>query len=285
MRVVPPRINTRGSIPHKEEKTVTQEPITLFAWGYWGWGNSTGELVECVDAVEHSRGFAPPVFVDIRIQRAVRAVGFNGNAFEETVKQPRYHWMSGLGNQAIVDHSLRGVRIKDPKAANNLLNLALDLAKQNQRTLFFCSCEAPYADGKPFCHRVAVANLVIKYARQRHESVQVVEWPGSAPQMIDLKVAPEITRKLRHGQKNMTLDEPVALAQYAGLGWGSVVRAHSEEGEIAFRTGPARRANDAWCLPVLTDPTDPSMTPDKLFASAAQWQRKNGYAARLVTKS
>ena len=56
-------------------------PTTLFTWGYYGWGNATSQLVEMVDAVERARGFAPPMFVDIRIRRAVRAKGFQGDAF------------------------------------------------------------------------------------------------------------------------------------------------------------------------------------------------------------
>ncbi len=51
---------------------------TLFTWGYYGWGNHTPSPVEAVDAVETSRGFQPPVFVDIRIRRSVRAAGFTG---------------------------------------------------------------------------------------------------------------------------------------------------------------------------------------------------------------
>jgi hypothetical protein len=39
--------------------------ITLFSWGYWGWGNVTRQFVEAVDAAEASRGFAPPLFVDV----------------------------------------------------------------------------------------------------------------------------------------------------------------------------------------------------------------------------
>jgi hypothetical protein len=37
---------------------------TLFTWGYYGWGNVTAQLVEAVEAVEASRGFEPPSFVD-----------------------------------------------------------------------------------------------------------------------------------------------------------------------------------------------------------------------------
>jgi hypothetical protein len=45
--------------------------------------NATPQLVESVDAVETSRGFEPPIFVDIRIRRNVWAKGFVGNAFEK----------------------------------------------------------------------------------------------------------------------------------------------------------------------------------------------------------
>lgn len=56
------------------------KPITLFTWGYWGWGGAPQEFVRGADAVEKSRGFKPPVFVDIRILRNVKAKGFCGNA-------------------------------------------------------------------------------------------------------------------------------------------------------------------------------------------------------------
>ena len=58
---------------------------TLFTWGYYGWGNHTPSLVEAVDAVETERGFQPPIFVDIRLRRSVRAAGFTGQAFERLV--------------------------------------------------------------------------------------------------------------------------------------------------------------------------------------------------------
>ena len=34
--------------------------ITIFSWGYWGWGNATPQLVHLVDSVEAARGFNPP---------------------------------------------------------------------------------------------------------------------------------------------------------------------------------------------------------------------------------
>ena len=54
---------------------------TVFAWGYWGWGEATQELVKRLDAVEGSRGFVPPLLVDVRVSRSVRATGFRGDAF------------------------------------------------------------------------------------------------------------------------------------------------------------------------------------------------------------
>ncbi len=76
--------------------------LTLFTWGYWGWGNCTEQFVEATDAIEDQRGFRPPFFVDVRISRSVRAVGFNGNAFGKMLGPKRCHWMKSLGNKRIV---------------------------------------------------------------------------------------------------------------------------------------------------------------------------------------
>jgi hypothetical protein len=73
--------------------------LTVFSWGYDGWGNATSELKQAVDAVERSRGFKSPFFVDIRIQRSARAKGFTGTNFESTlVMTAMFGWMtSGIG--------------------------------------------------------------------------------------------------------------------------------------------------------------------------------------------
>jgi hypothetical protein len=49
-----------------------------------------------IDAVEKARGFAPPLFVDIRISRSVRAPGFNRAPFEGVVGKSRYRWLDDL---------------------------------------------------------------------------------------------------------------------------------------------------------------------------------------------
>jgi hypothetical protein len=51
--------------------------LTMFTWGYDGWGSSTRQLKEAVDAVEQARGFEPPCFVDVRISRGVWAEGLD----------------------------------------------------------------------------------------------------------------------------------------------------------------------------------------------------------------
>lgn len=124
------------------------EPLTLFTWGYWGWGNSTGQLIEAVDAVEGARGFGAPLFVDIRLSRSVRAPGFNGRAFEEAVGASRYRWMPDLGNLAVQDGGDEPIKIKNPAAAETLLDIADEAARDNRRVVFFCACETPGVDGE-----------------------------------------------------------------------------------------------------------------------------------------
>lgn len=85
--------------------------VSLFTWGYWGWGNATAQLVEAVDAVEASRGFKPPMFVDIRLFRKVRAVGFRDRAFEGLLGPSRYVWLDKLGNLDAQKKDRRGSRI------------------------------------------------------------------------------------------------------------------------------------------------------------------------------
>ena len=118
-------------------------PLSLFTFGYYGWGNSTPQLVQAVDAVERSRGFKPPIFVDIRIRRAVRAPGFNGNAFGELLGEKRHRWIKALGNKQIETRTGPRIQIAEPRAVNELLDLANVAAEDQRRLIFFCGCEWP----------------------------------------------------------------------------------------------------------------------------------------------
>src|ERR1700730_2953028 len=163
---------------------------TIFSWVYYGWGNHTAQLIEAVDAVEESRGFKPPVFVDIRIRRSVRAVGFTGANFEKRLGDRRHVWMKSLGNERILSGKGAGIQIAEPGTAKDLLHLAQSKAKEKRRLIYFCSCQWPRCKGTINCHRTTVTRLLLKAARKEQTAVQVVEWPGGNSRLIHLDLNP-----------------------------------------------------------------------------------------------
>jgi hypothetical protein len=223
---------------------------TIFTWGYYGWGNATPQLVEAVDAVETSRGFDPPIFVDIRIRRNVRAKGFVGNAFEKLLGPSRHRWMKSLGNKFIQTRTGPFIQIAEPSAADELLDMALDSAGHTHRLLFFCSCQWPRCDAEIACHRCTVAELVLKEAQRRGESVEIVEWPGGEPRQIDLEVTRQVFTSVRKGRMTVPLEGKVNLAEVAGMPWGSTATLHSAGNKLHRIVGPASWQTDKWCLPV-----------------------------------
>jgi hypothetical protein len=156
------------------------EILTMFSWGYWGWGNATKQLVEAIDTAEKKRGFQPLIFVDIRLRRQGRAKGFVGDAFRNLVGQNRYYWMQDLGNEKIATGG-KGVKIKRPQAATDLLDLAIQSEEVGRRLIFYCACEFPRCQGELSCHRDTVTDLIIAEAKERGRSISVVEWPGGEP--------------------------------------------------------------------------------------------------------
>jgi hypothetical protein len=194
---------------------------TLFSWGYYGWGNHTEHLVEAVDAVEKSRGFQPPFFVDTRIRRSVRAAGFTGAAFEKLLGGDRHQWEPRLGNKFILTRTGPPIQIADPSAAKDLLELALELARHKQRLIFFCSCQWARWEGEIACHRSTVADLVLEAATKRGSHVRVVEFPGGEPKRIDLDVPAKDFTAVKKGRKTVPLGRDVDLAKLAGLPWCS----------------------------------------------------------------
>jgi hypothetical protein len=115
-------------------------PLTMFTWGYHGWGSSTDKFKQAVDVVELERNFEPPFFVDIRARRSVRAVGFRDGAFDKRLGQERYRWMPSLGNRWVKTRKGPKIQINEPEAAEELLGLALSLRTKRRRVIFFCSC-------------------------------------------------------------------------------------------------------------------------------------------------
>jgi hypothetical protein len=103
--------------------------ITTFTWGYWGWGTHTKEFVRIADAIERKRSFQPPIYVDIRLSRKVRAPGFREGAFESVLGCRRYRWLSKLGN-ARIGSGKAGIRILDPGGVEDLLQIVVDAARE-----------------------------------------------------------------------------------------------------------------------------------------------------------
>lgn len=249
------------------------EPVTLFSFGYWGWGSATRELVRAMDAVEAKRGFDAPLFVDTRISRSVRAQGFNGSTFEELVGKDRYVWMKGLGNEAVRKREGPAIQISNPLDAEALLALALEDKKR--RLIFFCSCEWPiYPDSR--CHRTEVASLVIKAAKRRGTAMEVVEWPGGTPRVVDIDPS---RKRVRTSQKAMTipLGRQVPERNLLELPWGSIAEVHSSKGSHRHFVGPARFRGGRWILPKLTDEMGREFLPADSLELGAAWRKRWGF--------
>jgi len=246
-----------------------KEPLTIFMFGYWGWGNATDKLVDAVDAVEKKRGFKPPMFVDIRIRRVGQAKGFIGTTFEKTVGRSRYLWMDSLGNLAALPKSpYKDVKIKSPKAADELLKLAIERAKQKQRVIYYCACDLPCN-----CHRYTVAQLLIKAAKRKGVSLEVVEWPGGEPSTLEIQVPNREVPKDHSSRLHLESARP--LATFAGLAVGSLVDVVSDGRERTVAVAPAMYAPKGWYLPILQNERG------KVIAGTAReanrWRKDCGY--------
>ncbi len=230
--------------------------ITLFSWGYWGWGNATKQLVEAVDTAENRSGFRPPIFVDIRLRRQGRAKGFVGDAFQNLLGQARYCWMQDLGNEKIATGG-KGVKIRRPEAATDLLDLAIRSAEDRKRVIFYCACEFPRCEGELSCHRDTVTDLLLAEAKKGSRSISVVEWPGGEP--IDVTAPLEVDRKLFSsvlgGRMNIPFDHN-QLGALAGIPWGSILTLRCiEDGRAELvAVGPpmfaTSKSGGRWQLPV-----------------------------------
>lgn len=244
--------------------------LTLFTWGYYGWGPYTRQLLQLTSAVEAARDYEPPLFVDIRVRRSVRAEGFNDDNFERLARK-RYLWMRDLGNQSIIDGGNK-IRIRRPAAAEELLDLAIERARERQRIIFFCSCELPCD-----CHRTTVAGLVLAAARRRRKPVEIVEWPGGevGDRPVQIEVPAENLRKCRKSLSRLTLSRNVDLKCFGSLPVGTLVTAVAPgEVPVSFAAAAIMPSGDTWYLPVLWNG---SIVRPRVV-DANRWRRVYGYA-------
>lgn len=225
--------------------------LTLFSWGYKGWGNSIPQLLHATQTAELTRGFQPPVFVDIRFRRAVRAEGFKEKAFEKILGTDRYIWMKDLGNANINDTDATKAKIHNENAVNDLIDLAMSAAKKKQRLIFFCSCHSQ----DPNCHRHIVARLTILAAKKRKISLTIAEWPGDEPSkkpLLTIQITKAFFNKLstEHGFSGIPIDTKIAEQCYA-LPWGTLVYVQEGEKRAFVGTGPSMIRAGKWFLPVV----------------------------------
>lgn len=257
------------------------EHITAFSFGYHGWGNATRELVRAVDAVERERGFHPPLFVDCRFNRAVRAKGFVGNAFGELLGPHRYRWMKGLGNEQIGQRDGPRIRIHDPSAARELRDLILAFGR-DRRVIFFCGCPWPKWKGRTACHRTTIGALLLCAARYKGVRLEVVEWPGGKPgRYVGYDVPEDVFRAIAAGRMSIPVPAGVRLADAAGLPAGSIATLLSNGEELHRIIGPAIWRKEGWRFPVLWQFDDPAAKLADYRRKAAQLRRDCGCLSRI----
>lgn len=240
-----------------QEALVKRGMLTVFSWGYWGWGNATQKLDKAITLAEERQGYRPPTFVDIRWNHQVRAKGFSGDAFRAVIGR-RYHPMKDLGNDAL---QTGGVHIHRPGAVRELLRLAREVHDDPRRIIFYCSCKYPWEGGRRGCHRNRVTDLLLEQARTEGVALAVVEWPGGEPSKEPIGTI-ELERGVfgslgRGARKSLPFDER-RLGEFAGIPWGSLVtvKSPSKDQRITVPVGPPRFAGGkggGWQLPICPD--------------------------------
>lgn len=265
-----------------EDDERNRDVFTMFSFGYWGWGNATEKLVKVVDAVEKARGFKPPIFVDVRLRRAGRAEGFVGDAFADVVGKRRYAWMPQLGNQNINSKNGPRIKIADPSAAKELLELAEEMAQQNRRVIFFCACDYPKWEGAVYCHRATIAKFLLRCARAKRRSLRIDEWPGGERREFELRVPPEVLRKAKQG--SIPLGENPDLAKIGRVRIGSLVTVLSSAGTVYRVVDRPVWRGGQWILPLAKETAQPNSASAKSYLRLARSCQRTRDLTEAVNK-
>ena len=248
---------------------------TVFSWGYEGWGNATGELLRAFDAVERARGFELPVFIDVRVRRQVRAVGFQDDAFERRAGRSHYRWLPGLGNAAVATgHGL--MRLVAPGDAHELLGIVLAQRRQRRRGVFFCGCGSPFSAAT--CHRQLVRRAVLSAARSLGVALEVREWPGGElPPGVgaELEVDDKALRALLRGGQAVRLGREPPDAPLLGWPTGGVLRLRAPQGTGLVSVTAARFQAGEWRMPLWIPGVEEEGALNRLWSEARR-RRKDG---------
>jgi hypothetical protein len=256
-----------------------KDRLTVFSWGYHGWGSAVPQLAKVTAAIERKRGFGAPLFVDVRYNRRVRAPGFRETEPEKRFGPNRYVWMSDLGNAAIGSAD-RKMKIARPSAAGDLLDLALNARKEGRRIIFFCSCPTPRQ-----CHRWKVGTLLLGAAKRRGIGLDLVEWPGGKPADVEgirIRVPGGTFKSVLKGRRSIPLPTVKTASIYASLPWGAVVTLKTDGSEVAVSVEPARADSKGWHLPLFLAPVLENDTPEILAPHVRRERSRLGYEERSV---
>ncbi|WP_257456905.1 hypothetical protein [Archangium lipolyticum] len=248
--------------------------LTVFAWGYEGWGNSTRELLRAFDAVEQARGFQPPVFVDVRVRRQVRAVGFLDDAFEQRAGRARYRWFPGLGNAA-VGTGEGPMRLVTPADAYELLGLALAQRRQRRRVVFFCSCGSPFSART--CHRQLVRRALLSSARSIGVKASVQEWPGGPLRervLAELPVREESLESLLGGAQALRLGRELPHVRFLAWPAGGLLRLRYRDRSQLVSVAAARFHAGEWKMPLYVHPVEEGDSAERLLHHARRFRRE-----------
>ena len=249
--------------------------LTVFSWGYEGWGNSTRQLLQAFDTAEQARGFEPPVFVDVRVRRQVRALGFQDDAFELRTGRARYRWLPGLGNAAI--GTGKGVmRLVTPADVHELLGIAQAQRRQRRRVIFFCSCGSPFLAGT--CHRQLVRRTLLSAARSLGVKASVQEWPGGPlPERVLAELSMDEARlaSLLGGARAVRLGQKRPHVQFLAWPTGGLLRLRSRERTQLVSVAAARFHAGEWKMPLFVHPVEQDDTGELLLRHARQFRRQS----------
>lgn len=243
------------------------ETPTLFTWGYYGWGSALPQWLALTEAAERARGFAPPVFVDVRYRRSVRAAGFRDRAFEQAVPEGRHHWLRGLGNEAIGEGG--EMRLADPAEVATLLDLALD-AHPRRRVIFFCACREVH-----HCHRALVRRKLLAEAKRRGVRVAVTEWPGGDPVGAPPEAVPVPPRELDQvlrGAPRIAVPEALALGPLAALPYGGLVALTDGARSVVASVGAVTFSAGHWFVEPFVQPIEEGDEAEALLELATKFR-------------
>lgn len=156
------------------------KPI-VYLFGYDGWGPHV-ELMKAAFLGHNKRVRGRGLkWVDARLKRTVRAIGFRDNTPEKILGKDNYIWINEFGNLGIVDGG--NIKIKDLHGGLNKLLAELHSAEKNKSDLIlFCQCD------QPDCHRYTVRSEILN--TKEGKQLQFAEWSINEKTSLDLQKIP-----------------------------------------------------------------------------------------------